>query len=60
MESLFGADEPNEISYKLAQRIAFFLAENSADARSVFEKVKSCYTMRSKMRRGLKLDDCSS
>lgn len=43
LESLFGSDETNEIGYKLAQRIAFFIANNPEDARSLFKKVKTCY-----------------
>lgn len=47
LESLFGSDDTNEIGYKLAQRIAFFIADNPKDARDLFRKVKTCYKMRS-------------
>ena len=47
LESLFGSDDTNEIGYKLAQRIAFFIAENDKDARDLFKMVKTCYKMRS-------------
>ena len=57
LESLFGADDTSEIGYKLAQRIAFFLAENPADARDLFRKVKTCYKMRSTIIHGRWKDD---
>ena len=47
LESLFGSDDANEIGYKLAQRISFFLADNPEDARNLFRKVKRCYKTRS-------------
>jgi hypothetical protein len=47
LESLFGSDDTNEMGYKLAQRIAFFVADNPKDARDIFRKVKTCYKMRS-------------
>jgi hypothetical protein len=53
LESLFGADQDSgEISYKLAQRISFFLADNPSDARDLFRKVKKCYGLRSKIVHG--------
>lgn len=52
LEALFGADDGGEISYKLAQRIAFFLAETPADARDLFSKAKKCYGIRSKIVHG--------
>lgn len=39
LEALFGSNETTELSYKLAQRISFFLAETPADARDLFQKV---------------------
>jgi hypothetical protein len=57
LESLFGADDVSEIGYKLAQRIAFFLADNPADARGLFRKVKTCYKMRSTIIHGRWKDD---
>lgn len=52
LEALFGAEDGGEISYKLAQRIAFFLADNPKDARGLFRKAKNCYAMRSKIVHG--------
>ena len=52
LEALFGAEDGREIGYKLAQRIAFFLAETPEVARDLFKKVKKCYEMRSKIVHG--------
>ncbi len=52
LESLFGADDANEIGYKLAQRISFFLADTPEVARDLFRKVKTCYKMRSTIMHG--------
>jgi len=52
LESLFGADDTTEISYRLAQRISFFLADTPDVARELFQKVKICYRMRSKIIHG--------
>jgi len=57
LESLFGADDPAEIGYKLAQRIAFFLADTPDVARDLFRKVKACYKMRSTIIHGRWKDD---
>jgi hypothetical protein len=57
LESLFGSDDTNEIGYKLAQRIAFFVADNPQDARDIFRKVKTCYKMRSTIIHGRWKDD---
>jgi hypothetical protein len=47
LESLFGSNDANEIGYKLAQRISFFLADTPDVAKELFRKVKACYKMRS-------------
>src|SRR5262249_11765678 len=47
LESLFRAGDTNEIGYKLAQRIAFFLADTPDSARKIFWQVKNCYKTRS-------------
>jgi len=56
LESLFGPDDPKEITYRMSQRIAFFLAENRAEARNVFELAKKGYKWRSKIVHGRSLD----
>lgn len=52
LESLFGSNDTNEVSYKLCQRIALFLADNPQDARALFQKAKTCYNTRSKIIHG--------
>jgi hypothetical protein len=52
LEALFGAEDSGEITYKLAQRIAFFLADTPEDAHDLFGKAKKCYAMRSKIVHG--------
>jgi len=52
LESLFGARNPNEIRYKLSQRVAFFLADTPDVARSLFKKAQRCYDTRSKIIHG--------
>jgi hypothetical protein len=50
---LFGPEgDSAELSHKLAERIAFFLAQNSNDARDLFHKAKKCYGIRSKIVHG--------
>ena len=52
LEALFGANDTNEIAYKLAQRITFFASDSSKQARADFRVVKQCYGMRSKIVHG--------
>lgn len=52
LEALFGPEDSSELSHKLAERIAFFIAENSGDARALFQKSKKCYGLRSKIVHG--------
>jgi len=52
LEALFGTTETSETTYKLALRISFFIAGNVPDTESIFKKVKTCYTMRSKIVHG--------
>jgi len=57
LESLFGSDDTNEIGYKLAQRVSFFLADTPEAAVELFRKVKNCYKMRSTIIHGRWKDD---
>jgi hypothetical protein len=48
LESLFGPEQAaGEITYKLSQRIAFFLAEDRSKAREIYKKAKDGYSFRS-------------
>jgi len=52
LEALFGPEDSSELSHKLAERIAFFLADKSDDARDLFKMAKKCYGVRSKIVHG--------
>jgi Apea-like HEPN len=53
LEALFGPkDNSGEISYKLSQRIAFFVSDKPDAARDTFRKARDCYNMRSKIIHG--------
>jgi hypothetical protein len=53
LEALFGPDgNTGEITYKLAQRTAFFVSDAPQTAREIFSKAKNCYAMRSKIVHG--------
>jgi hypothetical protein len=52
LEALFGPEDSNELSHKLAERIAFFIAESPEGAREIFHKAKKCYGVRSKIVHG--------
>jgi hypothetical protein len=63
LEALFGAEDGGEIGYKLAQRVAFFLADTPEDGRELFQKAKRCYRMRSNIVHGRRsshheIDNC--
>ena len=48
LESLFGPEQAaGEITYKLSQRIAFFLADDRPKAREIYKKAKDGYSFRS-------------
>jgi len=56
MEALYGPISPQEISYRLSQRVAFFLGSNkSSEARKIFEIAKNGYGWRSKVVHGSRL-----
>ena len=52
LESLFGPDDSGETSYKICQRIAFFLGDSPDVARDLYRKAKNCYSTRSKIVHG--------
>lgn len=51
LESLFSTDA-SELSHRLSERVAFFLAASGHDAESTFERMKKCYGVRSKVTHG--------
>ena len=58
LEALFGPNDPGETTFKLCQRIGFFLGgDNLEIARDIFKKAKTCYGMRSRIVHGRWKDD---
>jgi hypothetical protein len=52
LEALFGSGNPNETTYRLSQRLAFFLAEDRSKVRSFYDRAKAGYSARSKVVHG--------
>lgn len=54
LESLFGPEETNETTYRLSQRICFFLRDKPDDRNALFKEIKKCYQFRSKIVHGMR------
>ncbi len=52
LEALFGPEDAREITYRLSQRLAFFLAANREEAKNLFLMTKKGYGFRSKIVHG--------
>ena len=59
LEALFGPSDPREITYRLSQRVAFFLGCNRKEIAQLFNKAKSLYSWRSKAVHGARLTKLS-
>lgn len=57
MEALFGPTDPREITYRLSQRVAFFLGRNRDEIEKLFNKTKALYSWRSKTVHGARLSN---
>lgn len=55
MEGLFGPEDAREVTFRLSQRAAFFLANDRREARELFSIVKTGYGWRSKVVHGMRL-----
>ena len=55
MEALFGPTDPREITYRLSQRVAFFLGQNRDEIEQLFNNTKALYSLRSKTVHGARL-----
>lgn len=55
LEALFGPDNPNETTYRLAQRIGLFAGDDADERRFLFDEVKKAYSWRSKIVHGRRL-----
>ncbi len=56
LESLFGPDQPQEISYRISYRCTAFLSQSKDEAKQLFEKIKKGYRWRSKVVHGSQLN----
>lgn len=52
LESLFGPEDAREITFRLSQRIAFFLSRDRHEAAELYEVAKKGYNFRSKIVHG--------
>lgn len=55
LEALFGPEDAREITFRLAQRLAFFLESDKNLAFELFKEIRASYSWRSKIVHGLKL-----
>jgi len=55
LEALFGPEDGREITYRLSQRVAFFLTSDRKQRQALFKAVKDGYVWRSKVAHGMKL-----
>jgi len=59
LETLFGPEDGREITYRISQRISFFLSNDVEEAKIKFDIAKMNYSWRSKVIHGLKIDKLS-
>lgn len=59
MEALFGSSNPQETTFRLSQRVGFFLAGSRIEAKAVFSTAKEGYAWRSRAVHGLRLSKLS-
>jgi hypothetical protein len=55
LEGLFGPEDAREVTFRLSQRAAFFLAHDRRDAQELFSVIKTGYDVRSKAVHGMRL-----
>lgn len=60
LEALFGPDNPNETTYRLAQRIGLFLGSSAEDRRRIFDEARQAYGWRSRIVHGSRLSKLTS
>ena len=60
LEALFGPEDAREITYRLSQRVAFFLGHDRADVKGLFSLTKKGYAYRSKIVHGRWKEDAGS
>jgi hypothetical protein len=52
LETLYGSSDPKEITYRLSQRLSFFLSKQRKEAKKLFSVAKTGYKWRSKLVHG--------
>jgi len=55
LEALFGPQDAREMTFRISQRIAFFLETDPVKAKYIFDQTKKSYSWRSKIVHGLHL-----
>jgi len=60
LESLFGPEDARETTYRLSQRIGFYLGKDRMEAKDIFLMAKDLYTWRSKIAHGLRIHKLTS
>jgi len=55
LETLFGPEDGREVTYRISQRLAFFLSGERAEARKTFESSKKGYEWRCRVVHGMRL-----
>ena len=60
LEALFGPEDGREMTYRISQRIAFFLASDGKERRKLFDEIKESYKWRSKTVHGVRLTKLNS
>lgn len=60
LEAMFGPEDAREITYRLSQRVAFFLSKDRNEAKQLFATTKNGYGFRSKIVHGRWKEDRNS
>lgn len=55
LEALFGPEDGREVTYRISQRIGFFLSGERAEVRKTFESSKKAYEWRCRVVHGMRL-----
>lgn len=55
VECLFGPEDPRETTFRLSQRVAFYLATDSNERLALYNQCKKSYHLRSKVAHGARL-----
>ena len=56
LEALFGPSSASETTFRLSQRLAFFVSKDRAGAGDLYRRAKSAYALRSRIVHGFQID----